>query len=142
MRLWSLHPEYLDTKGLVALWRESLLAQRVLAGKTVGYRHHPQLIRFQSAADPKGVIARYLEVVAQEADRRGYNFDKTKITGRISDEKLRVARGQIEYEVQHLLKKLSIRDPEKYVVLKSVLNVEVHPLFEVEEGGVESWEIV
>ena len=27
MRLWTLHPKYLDAAGLVALWREALLAQ-------------------------------------------------------------------------------------------------------------------
>jgi hypothetical protein len=43
MRLWSLHPQYLDPQGLVALWREALLAQAVLRGKTRGYKHHPQL---------------------------------------------------------------------------------------------------
>ena len=36
MRLWSLHPRYLDAKGLVALWREGLLAQAVLKGQTKG----------------------------------------------------------------------------------------------------------
>jgi hypothetical protein len=29
-RIWSLHPKYLDARGLVALWREGLLAQAVL----------------------------------------------------------------------------------------------------------------
>ncbi|HKX52383.1 MAG TPA: pyrimidine dimer DNA glycosylase/endonuclease V [Nitrosospira sp.] len=37
MRLWTLHPRYLDTKGLVAAWREALLAQKVLSGLTSGY---------------------------------------------------------------------------------------------------------
>ena len=37
MRLWSLHPRCLDAKGLVALWREGLLAQEVLRGKTRDY---------------------------------------------------------------------------------------------------------
>ena len=39
MRLWSLRPKYLDSQGLVALWREGLLAQAVLRGKTRGYRN-------------------------------------------------------------------------------------------------------
>lgn len=30
MRLWSLHPSYLDRAGLLAVWREGLLAQSVL----------------------------------------------------------------------------------------------------------------
>ena len=37
MRLWTLHPKYLDPQGLVALWREALLARAVLQGKTRGY---------------------------------------------------------------------------------------------------------
>ena len=41
MKLWSIHPKYLDAKGLVALWREALLAQKVLDGKTEGYKNHP-----------------------------------------------------------------------------------------------------
>ena len=41
MRLWTLHPQYLDPRGLVALWREALLAQKVLLGRTRGYRAHP-----------------------------------------------------------------------------------------------------
>jgi len=52
MRLWSLHPAYLDARGLGALWREGLLAQAVLRGKTRGYRSHPQLERWR-ARDPR-----------------------------------------------------------------------------------------
>ena len=39
-------------QGLVALWREALLARAVLRGKTRGYRHHPQLHRFRASATP------------------------------------------------------------------------------------------
>jgi hypothetical protein len=46
MRLWSVHPRYLDRQGLTAAWREALLAQKVLTGTTRGYRNHPQLVRF------------------------------------------------------------------------------------------------
>ena len=60
MRLWSLHPKYLDTKGLLALWREGLLAQKVLAGKTKGYKNHPQLDRFKAHGSPRKAIGRYL----------------------------------------------------------------------------------
>ncbi len=40
MRLWSLHPKYLDVKGLVRAWREGLLARKALGGETKGYRNH------------------------------------------------------------------------------------------------------
>jgi len=33
MRMWSVHPSHLDRAGLVACWRESLLAQAVPAGR-------------------------------------------------------------------------------------------------------------
>src|SRR4051812_24644372 len=106
MRLWTLHPKHLDPAGLVALWREALLAQAVLLGKTKGYKHHPQLIRFQRCGDPAGAVASYLAAVQEEATRRGYNFDGLKVgknrwTGKIAETK-----GQLEYEWEHLGKKL------------------------------------
>jgi hypothetical protein len=51
MRIWSVHPRYLDRQGLTAGWREGLLAQKVLTGTTKGYRNHPQLRRFRAAGD-------------------------------------------------------------------------------------------
>ena len=79
MRLWSIHPRYLDRQGLVALWREGLLAQKVLAGKTNGYRFHPQLLRFRQSRDPLQSIGTYLHHVAEEASKRKYRFDRSKI---------------------------------------------------------------
>ena len=71
MRLWTLHPRHLDAAGLVALWREGLLAQAVLLGRTRGYTRHPQLERFRAAADPVARITGYLRIVAAEAASRG-----------------------------------------------------------------------
>src|SRR6185436_1522217 len=82
MRLWTVHPRYLDAKGLVAAWREALLAQKILAGGTRGYKHHPQLIRFRSHPRPLPAIATFLLGIAQEAQRRGYRFDTCKISPR------------------------------------------------------------
>lgn len=79
MRLWTLHPQYLDAKGLTAAWREALLAQKVLSGSTIGYRHHPQLIRFRSHPQPLQAVAAFLTGLANEAERRNYRFDTTKI---------------------------------------------------------------
>ena len=78
MLLWSIHPEYLDTQGLVALWREGLLAQKVLREKTKGFKHHPQLDRFKRHPSPLCAIATYLEYVRKEALKRGYHFDRKK----------------------------------------------------------------
>lgn len=140
MRIWTLHPKYLDPKGLVALWRETLLAQNVLLERTHGYRNHPQLIRFRQCSNPLGAIATYLREVAREADARGYNFDKGKIIQRRFNGRLTVTEGQLEYEFAHLLHKLSIRAPGRYAELASIRQIRVHELFGRVPGGVEHWE--
>jgi|GEM_PF-1605875 len=112
MRLWSLHPHYLDVKGLLAVWREGLLARHVLAGKTVGYRNHPQLRRFREAASPLDAIDCYLAEILREAERRNYSFDREKIGRNFTPVTLPVAAGQLAYERDHLLRKLAVRDPE------------------------------
>lgn len=141
MRIWSIHPCYLDTKGLVALWREGLLAQKVLQGDTVGYTNHPQLTRFKETDNPVGAVADYLRYVAQEADNRGYNFDKSKIVKSICKEKIPVTLGQVEYEFAHLLVKLKQRSPDLYIRLSKIMEIEVHPKFEKISGDVENWEV-
>ena len=140
MRIWSLHPRYLDARGLVALWREALLAQAVLRGKTKGYRHHPQLQRFQSHASPVGCIGEYLRGVHEEAGARGYSFAAKKITPARALGGLTVTRGQLELEWRHLLKKLSTRDPERFARMRKVKRPRPHPLFRVVGGGVAPWE--
>jgi hypothetical protein len=142
MRLWSLHPRHLDAKGLVALWREGLLAQNVLLGKTRGYRNHPQLNRFKDSRNPVGAIASYLRCVVDEANRRGYHFDRSKIVNKRIRGKLPVTSGQLEFELEHLLRKLKARDPAMYKVLKSGIAIEPHCLFRKVKGNVEQWEIV
>ena len=112
MRIWSLHPQYLDPQGIVALWRETLLAQAVLRGMTKGYQNHPQLIRFREQASPLCSIASYLQDVHREATQRGYNFDASKIGEIITAPALiGVTTGQVDYEWQHLLAKLKARSP-------------------------------
>jgi hypothetical protein len=142
MRIWSIHPQYLDTKGLVALWRESLLAKHVLEGKTKGYKNHPQLKRFKATANPVNCINQYLSVVYEEALKRGYNFDKSKINWNVEQIKLTVTIGQVKYETKHLLKKLKLRDIAKYNDLKNQNELLTHPLFEIIAGEIEEWEII
>jgi hypothetical protein len=142
MRLWSLHPGYLDARGLVALWREGLLAQKVLAGATRGYRHHPQLSRFREQVDAQGAIAAYLNGVRQEADRRGYHFDAEKIGHCAQGLTIKVTRGQLDYEWTHLRAKLKLRDPVALQRIVSVNEPEPHPLFEVVAGDIEPWEVL
>ncbi|MBT8339041.1 MAG: DNA lyase [Desulfatitalea sp.] len=142
MRLWSLHPKYLDAKGLVALWREGLLAQRVLAGNTIGYRNHPQLERFKKTVNPLGAIATYLRFVVNESETRGYRFDKSKINNGKWRGKIRVTSGQLDYEFKHLLKKIEQRDPKRFADQKGIQAVEPHPMFSKTQGGTAPWEII
>jgi hypothetical protein len=139
MRLWSLHPKHLDARGLVALWREGLLAQAVLQGKTIGYRHHPQLTRFHQMARPVAAIADYLRAVQEEAVNRGYNFDRTKISSARKSGKMPVSAGQVAYEWQHLRSKLAARDPAWLTSLESE-RPHAHPLFCIIAGPIEPWE--
>ncbi len=141
MRLWSIHPKYLDSKGLVALWREALLAQQVLHGKTSGYRRHPQLIRFRNTGNPEGAIATYLRGVLLEAEARTYRFDRRKILPCFYRSKIAVTSGQIDYEFRHLRKKLETRNPELADRLRSIAEIDLHPLFERAHGDIEPWEV-
>jgi len=140
MRLWSLHPRYLDGKGLVALWREGLLAQAVLRGKTRGYMHHPQLARFREDRAPRATIARYLNAVADEATVRGYAFDRARLGQRRGTRRLTVTEGQLMLEWSHLLRKLKARAPEHHAHWRGIIRPEPHPLFRVVSGDVAPWE--
>jgi hypothetical protein len=140
MRLWSLHPSLLDTKGLVAVWREALLAQKVLQGKTKGYRQHPQLRRFRQCEDPIAAIASYLRAVHGEAVRRNYRFDASHIVGGPQSLSIPVSNGQLVFEWEHLKQKLRHRDPEHLQAVCRRPKLLAHPLFVVIAGDIEPWE--
>lgn len=140
MRLWTVHPRYLDAQGIVAAWREALLAQKVLAGETKGYRHHPQLARFQAQPDPLAAIATFLAGLAEEAQSRGYQFDITKIQSRRFTSRIPETTGQLLYEWQHLTAKLQVRAPELQRQFRTVIRPEPHPLFRIVAGKVRDWE--
>ena len=141
MRLWTVHPRHLDAAGLVALWREALLAQAVLLGRTRGYTKHPQLQRFRAAADPEACIAQYLRAVADEATSRGYSFDSARIVA--SGDVVRPlaeTRGQLLYEWEHLGHKLQRRSPAWYRDHVAGAQPSPHPLFRIVAGGIRDWE--
>ena len=142
MRIWSVHPKYLDAKGIVALWRETLLAKNVLEGNTKGYKNHPQLTRFKAIEKPLEAINQYLAEVWDEATRRGYNFDRNKIDFDFQKIKIDVTTGQLQYEFNHLLKKLEQRDPERYKQFEKLKMVDCAEIFDVKEGEIEKWEII
>jgi hypothetical protein len=141
MRLWTVHPRYLDARGLVAAWREALLAQKVLQGATRGYRHHPQLARFRSHAHPVPAVAAFLAGLAAEARKRGYQFDESKISSPRFKGRIAETRGQIFYEWRHLRAKLKERAPLVYEEVRAVKNPRCHPHFRIVPGGVRDWEI-
>lgn len=140
MRLWSLHPKYLDRQGLVALWREALLAQAVLRGETRGYRNHPQLNRFKDHSAPLAAVSLYLKGIHVESIARSYAFDKSKIGPARKSVTLTVTTGQLEYEWEHLLAKLKVRNLAIYQKWRVIELPEAHPLFVVHPGEVEPWE--
>ena len=147
MRIWSLHPSLLDRAALVAGWRESLLAQKVLRGLTTGYTRHPQLERFRATDDPVVALAAYLHGVADEADARGYRFDRTRIVDLTPTQqqaaaalRLPVTKGQLEYEWSHLLAKVEARAPQWAARLERVTEPTAHPVFDVVPGEIEAWE--
>ena len=142
MRIWSIHPKYLDTKGLVALWRESLLAKNVLQGKTTGYQNHPQLYRFKKSTQPLAAIHHYLSLVYEEALSRQFNFDKDKFKKMNRSLQLTVNQGQLTYEFGHLLNKLKSRDIKLYNKFKGTKTIDPNPIFKVVKGEIEDWEIV
>ena len=147
MRIWTLHPRHLDQKGLVAVWRETLLAQAVLAGRTKGYRKHPQLDRFRASKQPLENLRLYLLAVLEEARRRGYSFDPSRIDDfkglaglSKTDGRIPASEGQLAYEYRLLRAKLKLRDPAALAALD--INPEPHPLFRLLPGGIEPWERV
>lgn len=146
MRLWSIHPEYLDTFGLVALWREGLLAQKVLIGQTKGYKNHPQLIRFKRQENPILYIGFYLYEIWKESQKRGYNFNQDKILIKpdknflINFKEIKVSTEQLKFELKHLKNKINKRSPKDLERLKETEKISPHPLFIEYIGKIEDWE--
>jgi hypothetical protein len=141
MRLWSLHAKYLGAAWLTGVWREALLAQKVLQGATRGYRNHPQLMRFRKQPDPLAAIGAYLHYVHEEAQRRGYHFDRSRIAVCDLAASVPVTIGQLVYELEHLRGKMASRGGALYDALQGITVPDPLPLFRVVEGEVEAWEV-
>jgi hypothetical protein len=140
VRLWTVHPQYLDAKGLTAAWREALLAQKVLSGATAGYRFHPQLIRFRSHPQPLQAVGAFLASLADEAKHRDYRFDKTKILYPSIAEEIEETEEQLIFEWAHLLQKLQKRAPILHRRHYEIIKPESHPLFRIVPGEIRKWE--
>jgi hypothetical protein len=141
MRIWSIHPQYLDWKGLGAQWRECLLAQKVIQGETKGWRNHPQLNRFKEHPEPQKATGFYLKEIHREASIRGYSYNYSKILEPVeSVEKISITKGQLDYEFRILMERLEKRTPKRFEKNLNVKNILPHPLFQVIEGLPEKWE--
>ena len=140
MRIWSLHPSYLDQKALVAVWREALLARAVLRGATRGYRNHPQLARFRHHPAPVSAINHYLRHIADEADTRGYRFDRSKIGPVRNRSTMTVNSLQLAFELEHLQRKVLARAPKEMGRLPAGGRLQAHPLFRIRNGPIAAWE--
>jgi hypothetical protein len=140
MRLWTLHPRYLDPQGLVALWREALLAKAVLGGRTRGYKHHPQLARFRAHAAPRAAINAYLAAVHAEATARGYSFDRRKVGPVRRVAPIAATSGQVAFEWKHLMRKLAARNRALHRRWRGARRADCHPLFRRVRGPVADWE--
>ncbi|MDQ3186171.1 MAG: pyrimidine dimer DNA glycosylase/endonuclease V [Pseudomonadota bacterium] len=140
MRLWTVHPQYLDAKGLVAAWREALLAQKVLSELTTGYRYHPQLVRFRLHPQPLLAVAAFLTGLANEGERRGYHFDIRKILQSGAAGRIEETDGQLLFEWAHLNEKLRKRAPILHRQFHNIITPEPHPLFYIVSGGIRDWE--
>ncbi|WP_221584025.1 pyrimidine dimer DNA glycosylase/endonuclease V [Microbacterium sp. G2-8] len=142
MRLWSLHPRHLDRAGLVAAWREALLAQAVILSPGRGYSNHPQLRRFQQTEDPLAAIGDFLTAIVDDADARGYRFVREKILATGSRAELTVTTGQLAYEWSHLSEKLRRRSPDVWERWQGIHAPDPHPSFVVVDGPIAEWEKV
>jgi len=140
VRLWTVHPKYLDSRGFCGLWREALLAQAVLLGRTKGYRNHPQLERFRQHSDPPAAISTYLLGLHAESLEREYDFDLSKIRDAGRAVRIVETKGQLLWEWEHLKGKLSVRAPEVHGSLVCLQEPDPHPMFDVVAGPVRSWE--
>lgn len=140
MRLWTVHPKYLDVKGLTAAWREGLLARAVLLGRTKGYRNHPQLVRFRAQPDPLAALDGFLAGILAESRQRGYSYDAAKIDETAHPAPVEETAGQLDYEWSHLLAKLAVRAPDLHRKYAPILRPDPHPLFVIVDGPVREWE--
>ena len=84
----------------------------------------------------------YKRQVQTEAATREYRFDASKILSERSAEPIPVTRGQLDYEWQHLLAKLRLRDPSMLQQFVDLSQPEAHPLFKCVPGLVAEWAVL
>lgn len=134
MRIWSIHPAYLDSKRLGAQWREGLLCRYVMNGLTKGYKNHPQFLRFRDKVK-SDFLDTYLYYIWLESKSRGFNYN-INLLNDINENNnycFPVTLSQVQYEIKHLYYKLCIkRDVPS--------DIKIHPCFHIVDGPIEWWE--
>jgi hypothetical protein len=75
-----------------------------------------------------------------ESRERGYHFNPAKLAKRKSCDPLEVTTGQLRYEMKHVRKKLKLRNPVRYRIVRNVRIPRPHPLFVKVPGNIEEWE--
>lgn len=140
MRIWSIHPSYLDSAGINGCWRESLLAQKILNGHNFSYKNHSQMKRFYSDRESLLAIGTYLYYIYLESVKRNYNYDFNKILYFNNNYKMQVTENQLLYEFNLLQWKLKKRNYKKYLENKNIKEIFPNNIFDVKEGQIESWE--
>lgn len=136
MRLWTIHPEYLDNKQLSTLWRDTLLAKNVLSGLTKHHKSDSQLNRFQNHPIPRKAINFYLSIIWEESQNRNMPFDESKFSKTSLKEKefIEVNTGQVSFEFKRL------KQEQKNDIIQIPAKIKIHPLFKSVNGPVEVWE--
>lgn len=130
MSLWSVHPRYLDNKGLISAWNRGLQLQKQLSTEPARNTGNSQLIMFSRQEKPLHAIGSYLSFIASEGCRRGYKFTHEKILyPNFDEELLPIDSEQLRSENQMLQNRLKTRDKNRYQQLSSQSWPETHPLF-------------
>ena len=84
-----------------------------------------------------------MRLVLIESEKRGYHFDKTKLPVQcIPVDFIMESQGQLDYEWQHLLKKLRVRNPDRFRSVSNVKSPDPNPIFRIVPGGISSWESI
>lgn len=153
MRLWTIHPKYLDGKRLTSQWKEGIqmmhiwkeIGENPEPAKRLGYVSHPQVRRLSNllVAD-SGLISlllhQHLTAVHEESVQRSYSFNKKLIDDLAPDcknaPKVYVTMGQVAYEFALMATKNN-EWSQKVAIDPYML---CNPIFQVVSGSIESWE--
>lgn len=143
MRIWSLHPKYLDKKELIDSWNDGLRTIGILTRNHQGSIFRPELSRFRSQSEPIIAVEKYLLSIANEAKRRGYMVDIRKLPSIpvVVSHKIPVSSGQIEYEWRQLMHVLAGRSPGFLRRIEYSPSHDINPIFYKRPGhDIETWE--